>query len=239
MPNGCLRAIFAEAAAAGEVPGTLADLQSLVRDGTFDDCHLEAHGLARAAYDVLRDVRSVFLLGGPQCRLGYFHGAVEASASTPESGPRNVHGLELPPCGRLRGPGRREACSHGFGHALMLRTGHRVAASVRSCRAAERVGVDREACELGVMMQNSARHVGQPPERFRRHAARGCKDVAASLRLERLCYDNVGLVAALYLDHDRRRASAVCRGLTVDAQRDACLDGAEAEIAEASRERGG
>ena len=223
----CLRAVYDDAVARGEVVQVLDALEK--RGG---DCHLEAHRLAHAVYRDVGDVERTFLLGGPQCRFGYLHGAVEASGATAASSARSVRGVAVPTCDRFRNPVQRRACAHGFGHALMLRTRDDLRASVAGCREAKRrYGLSAPSCLAGVMMENSLRY--SESKRFASAAASGCEAVAGSRDLTELCFDNVGVVAALAVDHDPRRASALCRRLARPEQRELCEAGAMGEIAEA------
>jgi hypothetical protein len=223
----CLRAVYDSAVEDGDVVQVLDALRA--RGG---DCHLEAHRLAHAVYRDVGDVERTFLLGGPQCRFGYLHGAVEASGAVATSAARSVRGVAVPPCDRFRNPVQRRACAHGFGHALMLRTKHDLLSSVGGCREAEqRYGLSAPSCLAGVMMENSLRY--SESRRFASAAARGCGAVAGSRELTDLCFDNVGIVAALAVGHDERRASALCRGLALAPQRRLCATGAKGEIAEA------
>ena len=233
-PPRCLRREFAAAARRGDVAPTLAALEVHARKGDIDDCHLLAHRLAHAVYSVVGDVRRTFLLGGPQCRMGYLHGAVEASGSTPVAGSPGTHGVPLPPCDGFAVGAQRSACAHGFGHALMLGTRHDIRASVAGCARAAARGLDREACELGVMMQNSLRYASRSD--FAAASAHGCRTVANSPRLTRLCFDNIGVVAALSHGHDPVRATAECARLAPGRARSSCVSGARNEVAEARGE---
>jgi hypothetical protein len=227
----CFDRIYADAAESSDVAATLAALQSLAARGDLDDCHLQAHRLAHAAYRVVGDVGRAFLLGGRQCRLGYLHGAVEASGAETVVGAHTTHGVALPLCDRFPMQAERSACAHGLGHALMLRTGHDLLASVEGCEAAARKGLARVPCERGVMMQNSLRYAERAD--FTVASLRGCETVEREQRLRRLCLENVGVVAALSLGHDVSRASATCRRLTRTPERSICLAGAHGEIREA------
>jgi hypothetical protein len=223
----CLRAVYDDAVERGEVVEVLDALQK--RGG---DCHLEAHRLAHAVYRDVGDVERTFLLGGPQCRFGYLHGAVEASGAVATASAKSVRGVAVPPCDRFRNPIQQRACSHGFGHALMLRTRDDLRGSVAGCREAEqRYGLSAPSCLAGVMMENSLRH--SESKQFAADSERGCAAVAASQPLTALCFDNVGIVAALAVGHDLRRASALCHGLTRADRRALCKAGAKGEIAEA------
>jgi hypothetical protein len=233
-PPRCLRDDFATAAARGDVAATLVALEASARSGDIDDCHLLAHTLARAVYATVGDVRRTFLLGGPQCRLGYLHGAVEASGAAPVAGAQPTHGVALPPCDRFARGEERGACAHGFGHALMLRTRHDIRASLAGCVAAAKRGLAREPCELGVMMENSLRYARN--RRFARLSRRGCRGIAGSRRLARLCDEHIGVVAALSNGHDPVRAAAACDRLRVAQSRSNCRRGATTEIGEARRE---
>jgi hypothetical protein len=225
----CLRSVYGEAVARGEVVEVLAAL-----DARGGDCHLEAHRLAHAVHRDVGDVERTFLLGGPQCRLGYLHGAVEASGSTPAAaGAAAARGVAIPRCTRFRARLQAAACAHGFGHALMLRTRHDLRASLDGCAEAATHGVARPSCEAGVFMQNSLRHSGAA--NYLAASSAGCAEVAGTRALAERCFDGVGLVAALDADHDPARASAVCAGLPVAWQRSACERGAADEIREAGR----
>ena len=198
------------------------------------DCHLEAHRLAHAVYRHVGDVERTFLLGGPQCRFGYLHGAVEASGATATVSARAVEGVAVPRCSRFRNPVQQRACAHGFGHALMLRTNHDLRTSVAGCDEVERLyGLSAPSCLAGVMMENSLRYSGR--EGFAANSGSGCGAVAGSERLTQLCFDNVGVVAALAVDHDAPRALMLCRGLVREGERSLCEAGANGEIAEANR----
>lgn len=176
-------------------------------------------------YRVVGDVERTFLLGGPQCRLGYLHGAVEASGA-------DAHRLlREPRCERFSRELERLSCAHGFGHAAMLRAGHDLRAAVATCRKA--TALDADACVLGAMMENSLRHAGRRD--FVAASARGCSAVERTPDLTRLCYDNIGIVAALSFAHDPRRANAACAQLERPRQRRQCREGAAGEIAEARR----
>jgi hypothetical protein len=219
--------VYDDAVGRGEVVEVLDALQK--RGG---DCHLEAHRFAHAVHRDVGDVERTFLLGGPQCRFGYLHGAVEASGAVATSSARSVRGVAVPPCDRFRNPIQQRACSHGFGHALMLRTRDDLRGSVAGCREAEqRYGLSAPSCLAGVMMENSLRY--SESKRFAADSERGCAAVAASQPLTELCFDNVGIVAALAVDHDLRRASALCAGLTNAERRELCEAGAKGEVAEA------
>ncbi|HET9674952.1 MAG TPA: hypothetical protein VFP31_09090 [Gaiellaceae bacterium] len=225
----CLRAVYNDAVERGEVVQVLDALEQ--RGG---DCHLEAHRLAHAVYRDLGDVERTFLLGGPQCRFGYLHGAVEASGATATTSARSVRGVAVPACGRFRNPVQQRACAHGFGHALMLRTANDLRVSVAGCREAdERYALSAPSCLAGVMMENSLRY--SESKRFAAASERGCAAVAGSKPLTELCFDNVGIVAALAVGHDAQRAAALCRGLARVEQRALCEAGAKGEIAEAAR----
>jgi hypothetical protein len=214
----CLRAVYDEAVERGDVVRVLYTL-----DRRGGDCHLEAHRLAHAVYADVGNVGRTFLLGGPQCRFGYLHGAVEATGAS-----------TVPRCGRFRNPVQQRACAHGFGHALMLRTRNDLRRSVAGCRAAARSNALSEpSCLAGVMMQNSLRYSGR--KGFATASAQGCAAVAESDSLARLCFDNVGIVAALSVDHDIGRAVTLCQGLPQPDQETLCMMGAKGEIAEASR----
>jgi hypothetical protein len=157
---------------------------------------------------------------------------VEASGAVATSSARSVRGVAVPSCDRFRNPVQRRACAHGFGHALMLRTKDDLRGSVAGCREAERrYGLSAPSCLAGVMMENSLRYSESP--RFVSASAKGCEAVAGSRDLTALCFDNVGIVAALAVDHDPRRASELCRGLARPDQRALCDGGAKGEIAEA------
>jgi hypothetical protein len=223
----CLRELYDGVVAAGAVASTLRDLESLSRDGRLDDCHLQAHRLAHAVYRDVGDVERAFLLGGPQCRLGYLHGAVEASGGSPTFG--------VPRCTRFRNPVQRRACAHGYGHALMLRTRNDLVASLQGCRAAAGRDIDVPSCQAGVLMENSLRHAGSAT--LAQDAARGCAAVEDTPALFASCLDNLGVVAALLGGHDGERAAAVCRELEEAQERRACLTGVEDELAEAARGR--
>jgi hypothetical protein len=229
VPRECFERAYAGAAQQGEVAATLAALESLDRRGVIEDCHLEAHRLARAVHGVVADVERTFLLGGPQCRLGYLHGAVEASGSV-------AHGVEPPRCDRLGVSLQRRACAHGYGHALMLANAHEIDASLRGCDEAGADGIEYPSCEAGVLMEASLRFARTG--RSVVGAAPACAALGEE-RVRRLCYENVGVVAALALDHDRSRAAAVCSRLAPGAPRAGCLAGADGEIAEARRGSGG
>lgn len=223
----CLRAVYDSAVEDGDVVQVLDALQK--RGG---DCHLEAHRLAHAVYRDVGDVERTFLLGGPQCRFGYLHGAVEASGAVATSSARSVEGVAVPPCDRFRNPVQQRACAHGFGHALMLRTRNDLRSSIAGCGEAEqRYGLSAPSCRAGVMMENSLRYSGR--QEFAAASARGCTAVAASKPLTELCFDNVGIVAALAVDHDLQRATALCGRLARADQRALCEAGAKGEIAEA------
>jgi hypothetical protein len=223
----CLRAVYDSAVGRGEVVQVLDALQE--RGG---DCHLEAHRLAHAVYRDVGDVERTFLLGGPQCRFGYLHGAVEASGAVATSSAQSVAGVAVPPCDRFRNPVQRRACAHGFGHALMLRTRNDLRTSIAGCGAAEeRYGLSAPSCRAGVMMENSLRYSGRPE--FASASAKGCAAVAGSTPLTELCFDNVGIVAALAVDHDLQRATALCARLEHADRRALCEGGAKGEIAEA------
>ena len=234
--EGCLQREYARAAQSGDVAATLAALQSLAQDGRVDDCHLEAHRLANAVFRVVGDVERTFLLGGPACRFGYLHGAVEATGAVAATGALATHGVAIPRCGRFRISVQRRACAHGLGHALMLRTGHDLRASLEGCAvASRRRSIDAPACTAGVMMENSLRYADQ--RGFARAAARRCANVASSPALERSCLENIGVVAALANAHDDERAAAVCRSLAPARPRELCLTGAADEVAESRRSR--
>jgi hypothetical protein len=223
----CLRTVYGSAVARGEVVQVLDALQE--RGG---DCHLEAHRLAHAVYRDVGDVERTFLLGGPQCRFGYLHGAVEASGAVATSSAQSVAGVAVPPCDRFRNPVQRRACAHGFGHALMLRTRNDLRTSIAGCGEAEkRYGLSAPSCRAGVMMENSLRYSGRPE--FASASAKGCAAVAGSTPLTELCFDNVGIVAALAVDHDLQRATALCARLERPDRRALCEGGAKGEIAEA------
>jgi hypothetical protein len=223
----CLRAVYDSAVEDGDVVQVLDALQR--RGG---DCHLEAHRLAHAVYRDVGNVERTFLLGGPQCRFGYLHGAVEASGAVATSSARSVRGVAVPSCDRFRNPVQQRACAHGFGHALMLRTKDDLRGSAAGCREAEqRYGLSAPSCLAGVMMENSLRY--SESQRFASASARGCEAVADSRELTDLCFDNVGVVAALAVDHDLARASELCHGLAQPDQRKLCERGAKGEIAEA------
>jgi hypothetical protein len=81
------------------------------------------------------------------------------------------------------------------------------------------------------MMENSLRYSGRPE--FAAASARGCTGVAGSKPLTELCFDNVGIVAALAVDHDLQRATALCGRLEQADLRALCEAGAKGEIAEA------
>ncbi len=232
----CFDRAFAKEAARGRVVETLTVLQSLVDDGTLDDCHLQAHALAHAAFETFQDVAKVFLLGDDACRLGYLHGAVEASVLGAHSRAGAVHAVQTPPCSRFAGVERRLGCAHGFGHALMLFNGERIGRSVRGCERAASAEVGVAACEAGVMMQNSLHFADLPRDRFRRSAARACTALA-SHDLAKLCFDNLGQVAALLLRHDERKANAVCRGLSSAFARTACRTGVRGELRDSAQGR--
>jgi hypothetical protein len=160
------------------------------------------------------------------------HGAVEASGSAVDRSARATHGVGLPRCDRFPTQAQRGACAHGFGHALMLRTANDLRASIDGCRAAALRGLARVPCERGVMMQNSLRFSGRAD--YALASARGCR-IAGAQRLRELCFENVGVVAALSLGHDDDRAAASCRRLAREPERAHCLNGVTAEIAEALR----
>jgi len=109
----------------------------------------------------------------------------------------------------------------------MLRTRDDLRASIAGCADAAPHGISTPSCTAGVLMENSLRFAGRPA--FPRAAAQAC--VRASLG--RACLDNVGIVAALAVDHDAARAAALCRRLRDAADRAACATGARDEIAEA------
>jgi hypothetical protein len=80
------------------------------------------------------------------------------------------------------------------------------------------------------MMQNSLRFSGRADSAVA--SAQGCRH-AGTRRLRELCFENVGVVAALSLGHDAERAAASCRRLAHELDRSICLRGASAEIDEA------
>ncbi len=89
------------------------------------------------------------------------------------------------------------------------------------------------------MMQNSVRFADLTPERFRLAASQGCRRVARARRLESLCYENLGAVAAMSFGHDSRRATSLCRRLQGRLRRSACFAGVRDEVDESRRERDG
>ena len=115
----------------------------------------------------------------------------------------------------------------------MLENGHDVRASIKACRAAGARGIDYGPCEQGVMMENSLRYAGR--EDYAASAARGCAPVAGSAHLRDVCFDNLGVVAALSHGHDFERAAAECRQLEGKPARWSCLRGVQGEVAEAGR----
>jgi hypothetical protein len=231
--ESCFERVFAQEAAEGKVAETLSVLEGLVDDGVLDDCHLRAHAVAHAAVAVV-GVDRAFDLATGHCRMGYVHGVAESGAGRPDARPAAVASLAGARCSRLDKGKLAASCSHGFGHALMRNRGSIIDA-VRSCRQAERFGIDVRPCEAGVMMQHSLSYARLPPGDFVVAAAKACAPLGER-RLRTRCHRNVGVVSAFVVLHDERRAEALCRRLHGTARLD-CLGGAAKEIAEARGER--
>lgn len=116
--------------------------------GASYECHLEAHYLGRAGYDVYQE--RVFEECTTDCHSGCYHGALESLFQKEGSG---LIERAIAICTSRDTPFKVAQCFHGIGHGLLAFTHYDVPETLRLCQS---LGSDeaKNSCYGGVFMEN-------------------------------------------------------------------------------------
>lgn len=132
-------------------------------------CHRQAHELGRAIFRKFNDINQALLVCGNGCTNACMHGAIGEAFSddTPhenEDHPSVAHthmfNIDILiakmesfcQVGNMSRMHKRGNCAHAMGHALMLKSGHDLNASLTACGKFSESGMDYY-CATGVYMQ--------------------------------------------------------------------------------------
>jgi len=229
----CLAPYVHDAVRSGSTRPMLRALETLVRDGSIDDCHRLAHDIGHAAFEFHGRLSTALHEGGPACLNGYYHGATEAAV-------RHAAADGAPPitelCTELREAGPAyNGCVHGLGHGLMHLYGN-VTDARRECgRLTEDYA--RGRCVDGVYMENSMRLLDLDHAAYRAAAPRACEGLTLPSDELAICAGQIGEIAMFYYRHDLPSALAVCRAISEGPTVAACEQGARDELATVALER--
>jgi len=123
-------------------------------NGSTFDCHIGAHYVGRASYDLFGE--KAFSECTPGCHSGCYHGTMEALFW--DAGPSTVSRVKNL-CNSFDDEFSRQQCFHGAGHGLLALSEYDLPEAIKTC---DEAGGDEKktSCYGGVFMENVMTAVG-------------------------------------------------------------------------------
>lgn len=238
----CIQDLAAEAGRRGEIGAGLAILREGVRRNPTltGKCHNATHGLGQATIEQGGTLERAYAVDFPDCRFGYYHGALESYTKDLELAELRAQMPELcAPFGDENSAATGE-CVHVLGHFVFDRVKPDVSAGLDACTTLPQVRLQGR-CVDGLLMQgvdlvrsavDDPRHPrygdlveiwGADRDAQRRTVDRICAEPTEG-QIVYTCYTNASQALAVLWARDYPAVHAYCESVDPQWQR-ACFEG--------------